>query len=82
LLGDIASQAARPDGWMLLSHADQLIREHAPEEIAALKERYGKESIQELIQATDVFEITEETTKKGGVRVLYRLKPEWTLQHT
>ena len=28
LLGDIASQAARQDGWMLLSHADQIIRQH------------------------------------------------------
>ncbi|MGB7934689.1 MAG: hypothetical protein WCH04_21200 [Gammaproteobacteria bacterium] len=80
LLGDIASQAARQDGWMLLSHADQLIRQHAPEEIAALKERYGKKTLQELIQATDIFDIAEELTKKGGIRVLYRLKPEWIMQ--
>jgi len=80
LLGEIASQAARHDGWMLLSHADQIIREHALEEIAALKERYGKKTLQELIQATDIFDIAEELTKKGGIRVLYRLKPEWTLQ--
>ena len=65
---------------MLLSHADQLIRQHAPEEIAALKERYGKKTLQELIQATDIFDIAEEPTKKGGIRVLYRLKPEWIMQ--
>ena len=79
-LGEIASKAARPDGWMLLSHADQLIRAHAPEEIAALKERYDKKSLEQLIRATDIFDLTEETTNKGGTRVLYRLKPEWTLQ--
>jgi hypothetical protein len=80
MLGEIASKAARPDGWMLLSHADQLVREHAPEEIGALKERYGNRSLQELIRATDIFDMAEEPTKRGGVRLLYRLNSEWTLQ--
>lgn len=80
MVGEFADKAARPDGWMLLSHAAQLIREHAPEEIRAMKERYGKKWLLKLIRATEIFDVAEEPTKRGGLRVLYRLKPEWTLQ--
>ena len=81
LLGDIATQAARHDGWTLLSTAGQLIRQHAPEEMAVLNERYGHKTLKGLILATEIFDITEEPTNRGGVRVLYRLKPGWALQN-
>ena len=81
LLGEIAFQTARLDGWALMSVAGQLIRQHAPEEIALLKERYGHNSLKSLILATELFDLYEETTEKGGIRVLYRLKSGWKLSH-
>jgi hypothetical protein len=81
LLGEIAVQTARPDGWALMSVAGQLIRQHAPEEIALLKERYGHKSLKSLILETELFDLHEETTEKGGIRVLYRLKSGWQLSH-
>lgn len=80
LLGDIAAQMARPDGWALLTSASQLIRQHAPEEVAVLNKRYGHKTLKGLILATELFDIHEETTQKGGIRVLYRLKPDYVLQ--
>jgi len=81
LLGEIAVQTARPDGWALMSVAGQLIRQHAPEEIALLKERYSHNSLKSLILATELFDLYEEVTEKGGIRVLYRLKSGWKLSH-
>jgi hypothetical protein len=80
LLGDIAAQMARPDGWTVLTTASQLIRQHVPEEAAKLKERYGHKTLKGLILATELFDMNEEITQKGGVRVLYRLKPDYVLQ--
>lgn len=81
LLGDIAVQTKRHDGWALMSIAGQLVRQHAPEEIALLKERYGHKSLKKLMLAAEIFDIHEEATRKGGVRVLYRLKPGWELSN-
>jgi hypothetical protein len=80
LLGDIATQMARPDGWTMLNTAGQLIRQHAPEEIAILSKRYGHRTLKGLILATEIFDIYEEPTDRGGIRVLYRLKPGWELE--
>ena len=81
LLGEIAAQAARPDGWTLLTTADQRIRKHAPEEMVAVIKGLGHKTLKELILATELFDITEEPTAKGGIRLLYRLKPDWLLEH-
>jgi len=78
LLGDIAIQTSRNDGWALLSIAGQLVNQHAPEEIAVLKERYGHKSLKALILATEIFDLYEEPTKKG-LRLLYKLKHGWKL---
>lgn len=80
LLGDIAQQIGRDDGCVLLNTAAQLLRQHAPEEFAAMPQRHGHQTLKSLILATELFDVVEEPSKKGGVRVLYRLKPEWTLQ--
>jgi hypothetical protein len=77
MLGDIAERTVRPDGWALMDDAGRLVKQYAPEEIALLKERYGHESLKAFILATEVFDVREEVTKKGGVRVLYRLKSNW-----
>lgn len=82
LLGDIADQTKRHDGWASMSVAGQLVGQHAPEEIALLKDRYGHKSLKKLMLATEIFDFHEEATIKGGVRVLYRLKSGWKISNT
>jgi hypothetical protein len=76
LLGDIATEAARFDGWTSLSTAEQLIRQRAPEEMVAIRERYGHKTLKGFLLATGLFEIHEEPTDRCGVRVLYRPRPD------
>ena len=82
MLGDIATQMSREDGWTLLNIAGQLVKEHAPEELEQMKEMHGYNSLKKLIQASEIFDIYDEATKKGGTRVLYRLKAGWELSTT
>lgn len=82
LLSDIAVQQARPDGWAELAAAGRILRQEAPEELAALKEHYGKRTLKGVLLASEWFEVHEEPTAKGGVRVLYREKPEQTWHRT
>ena len=79
LLADIAEQIGCENGWVTMSAAGQFLKEHAPDEIASLKEQYGYKTLKSFIQATEIFEITEEETSKGGVRVLYRLNTDWAI---
>lgn len=72
LLQEISEQVQRDDGWTLLSIAGQLVKQHAPEEIARLKPNYGHKTLKSLIIASEVFDVQEECTQNGGVRVLYR----------
>lgn len=82
LLGEIANQIARRDGWTVMDTAAQLVRQHAPEEMVGLKKKHGYKTLKELMVATELFDMSEESTERGGVRVLYRLKPEWKLQNS
>jgi len=82
MLGDIATQMSREDGWALISSAGHLIKEHAPEELDQMKEKHGYSSLMKLIQASEIFDIHEEVTPKGGARILYRLKAGWELSTT
>jgi hypothetical protein len=79
MLGDIATQMSREDGWTSISSAGHLIKEHAPEEFDQMKEKHGYSSLKKLIQASEIFDIHEEATSKGGARILYRLKAGWEL---
>lgn len=72
----IARKAVSPEGWVLLSHAAQFIRQEIPEEIAALKTRYQHKNLKSLILETELFELGEESTDKGGVHVWYRIRPD------
>lgn len=80
LLGDIAQKMGRDDGYVLLNTAGDLLRLHAPEETKALKERCGYKSLKALIVATELFDLVEEPTEKGGARVFYRMKPGISLE--
>lgn len=72
LLTDIASKETRSDGWTLLSIAGRQIRQHAPEEMDNLNKMHGQKKLKAFILATELFDIYEEPTAKGGHRVLYR----------
>jgi len=76
LLLNISIQQPRLDGWTLLENADRQLRITLPEEMGRLKSSYGFKTVKELIRASELFDIHEEPTKKGGFRVLYRSKPE------
>lgn len=80
LLVDIAHRFAREDGCVLLNTASDLLKEHAPEEYASMSKLHGFKSLKALILATGLFDVIEEPTKRGGQRVYYRVKPEWSLQ--
>jgi hypothetical protein len=82
MLGDIATQMSREDGWVLISNAGHLIKDHAPEELEQMKKMHGHSSLKKLIQASEVFDVQEEVTPKGGTRLLYRLKAGWELSTT
>lgn len=82
MLGDIATQMTREDGWVLLSNAGQLVKEHAPEELDRMKVMHGYSSLKKLVEASEVFDVHEEETPKGGTRILFRLKKEWQLSVT
>ena len=49
LLADIAIQAARPDGWTVLSIASQILGQRAPQAIADAKQKYGYKKLKDLI---------------------------------
>jgi hypothetical protein len=74
LLLNVSLHQSRFDGWTLLNVAGQRIRQILPGEMEQLKSKWGYKSLKELVLACDLFEVIEEPTEKGGIRVLYRLK--------
>lgn len=70
----------RGDDWAVFSTAAQHVRAELPEEIAEIKPRYGHRSLKALILASAVFETREEETARGGKRLLYRIRNEWSLE--
>ena len=69
----------RPNVWVRLSNAAHFIRQQIPEEVADLEKRYGHKKLKGIILATEYFDISEELSDKGCVRILYRIKPELNL---
>ncbi len=72
---DAAKRYARPDGWVVL----QRVEKEIPHEIKNLRNKQAYKTLREFLQATHLFDLVEELTAKGGLRALYRLKPEWEL---
>jgi hypothetical protein len=50
------------------------IRQNLPEETEQLKKQVGCKTLKELILVSELFDIIDEPTEKGGIRVLYRPK--------
>lgn len=74
LLASIANEHARKDGWTLLSTAGHHLRQLLPDEYARMKDAHGEGSLQQLVVATDLFDVVTEQTPKGGTRALYRIR--------
>lgn len=74
LLSEISVKKQRSDGWTVMEVARRLVIQEAPEELGRLKEKYGHKTLKSLILASEMFDVNEEATAKGGARVLYRLK--------
>lgn len=79
LLAEITEQYSRPDGWTLLNVAGEIASKETSEEMISIKKKYNFKKLKELMLATKIFDIHEESTEKGGKRVLYRLKDGWSL---
>lgn len=74
LLSQISAQVHRKDGWTYLAHAGGLAAKEMPDEVRALKERYGYKTLKKLIEASQMFDILDEILPGGGYRTLYRPK--------
>ncbi len=77
-LGNVSRYVPRKDGWMVLSTAAQHLSQEVREKIAVLKRGYGYKTLKEIMLATELFDFREDAMGKGGIRVLYRIKPEFS----
>jgi len=73
---DFAVKKARFDGWVVFDNAKHFIRQQVPQEFTNLENGYSHKTLKENLLAAELFDISEEPTKNGGVRVLYRIKPD------
>ena len=76
LLKEIATQTARTDGLTTLSEAGQRLSRQAPFLMGNLQGLFGHKNLKSLIQAAGCFDLFEEATNGGGVRLLYRTSKE------
>lgn len=74
LLSEFAKTKQRIDGWTVLDAARSYIQQQFPVELTRLKEIWGHKSLKDIVIASELFDVGEEATAKGGARVLYRLK--------
>lgn len=81
LLIDIAEQTTRPDGWTPIDRAGHLIKQRVPEEIASLKKFFGYNSLKTFILDAKIFDVYEEPSNNGSIRILYRKKPDSELSN-
>lgn len=80
LLGRIIEVAKRDDGWTLVVHAGQLLHQNAPDQLKQVKKKYNCRTLKDLILKTDIFDVEDEPTPKGGRRAIYRIKDGWRLE--
>ena len=80
MLGELVTKTDRTDGWMILATACNVIRQLEPEELTQLSQRYGHRTLKKLLLASELFDVDEEPTPKGGTRTIYRINPRFELQ--
>ena len=79
LLGELATRTKRVDGWTVLATAGQIVWREEPDELKHMAERYEHRTLKKLLQATELFDIEEEPTARGGTRTIYRINPRFEL---
>lgn len=75
LLLNVSVQKPRPDGWTFLSVAIRQIRQILPDEMEQLENRWGYQTLPDLMEASKYFDITKEELSNGSYRWVYRSKP-------
>lgn len=80
MLGELAAKTDRPDGWMVLATAGNIIQKLEPQELTDLGKRFGHRTLKHLLLATELFDVEEEPTPKGGTRTIYRINSRFELQ--
>jgi hypothetical protein len=80
MLGELATKTDRDDGWMILSTACNVVRQQEPTELVDLHKRFGHRTLKKLMQATELFDIEEEPTPRGGTRTVFRINPRFQLE--
>ena len=80
MLGELAAKTDRPDGWMVLATAGNIIQKLEPLELTDLRKRFGHRTLKHLLLATELFDVEEEPTPKGGTRTIYRINSRFELQ--
>ena len=76
LFSDVATQYHRKDGWTYLAQAGDLAAKELPDEVKALKERYGFKTLKKLLVGSEMFEIFDEPLVSGDFRTLYKVRPD------
>jgi hypothetical protein len=59
--------------------AGQVLKRQKPDEVKDCLSLCKAKSLKGIIVATEIFDLKEEPTDKGGIRVLYRLSAGWKL---
>jgi hypothetical protein len=80
MLGEVAQRTPRADGWTVLASAGHIVRQREPEELEHMAEHYGQRTLKKLLQATELFDIEEELTPRGGSRTIFRINPRFQLE--
>lgn len=80
MLGELATKTDRDDGWMILSTACNVVHQQEPTELVDLHKRFGHRTLKKLMQATELFDIEEEPTPRGGTRTVFRINPRFQLE--
>ncbi len=73
LLAECSAHLRRADGWLPLATTGHILKRDVPEDVAAMRERYGYSSLKRLVVATDMFDVWDEPIP-GGFRSVYRSK--------
>lgn len=74
LLEELIFEHSRPDGWTSLATVGSLINERLPGKLVAMKKQHKYKTLKQLILASELFNIMEENTPKGGLSIFYQLK--------
>lgn len=74
LFCDIAMQIGDPDGWTCLPHAEKLVHTQLADDVVHMKAIYGHHSFKELLIASELFEILDESLPDNEFRTYYRIR--------